>query len=184
LKRAVDGAGPAGWLTWTVNLRNSPVHRPRRLAKHDLVARPVGASRVDTEVVFRVPAQPDLSDIEVFASADPMAVLPEDASSVLQGCVESTRKLALVVARQLLAFWTRRRGQPVLVQQPAKQWPSIAQADEPFAGFASAEKRRTSRMIANPILLQRITAAGLDGPRTTSWTEAIERQSSERQETD
>jgi hypothetical protein len=75
LERIIEQAGPQGWFRWVVDLRNSLIHRGRRLQLSELRPVPSGLVGFDgrpiirTDVIHQLPRDPGRSDVEMFLDA-------------------------------------------------------------------------------------------------------------------
>jgi len=72
LEASIERAGPSGWFRWVVDLRNTLVHRGRRLQMSELRPVPSGVVGFDgrpvirTDVIHQLPRDPGRSDVEMF----------------------------------------------------------------------------------------------------------------------
>lgn len=177
LERAIDNAGPRGWLEWLITLRNMYVHRGRRIQLS--VLRPVPSGVVDvtgrtiirTDVIPKLPRDPDWSDLQMFLDLNRPPVLEEKAEVTLAGALDSTRRLLDEGGRLLLELWMRRRADPTLLPQPREQWPRV-ELPEPvdFRGYAPGSfPHSASQLRTHGDVLRRLKAAALDDAVRGQW---------------
>jgi hypothetical protein len=75
LEALVEGVGPPGWFRWAVDLRNTLIHRGRRLQMSELrpipsgLVHPDGRPIIRTNVIHQLPRDPGRSDAEMFLDA-------------------------------------------------------------------------------------------------------------------
>jgi len=131
----VDASGPAGWLAWSLDMRNMLVHRPRRMT-FSVARRERGTGPAD--VVLHLPRDPGASEVEVMRdSGGPHgAVLGEDAETTMNAIFASSASLARALGPELVAVWNRRRSNLGWVEQPRSQWPSTVR--EASTGYEGA----------------------------------------------
>lgn len=177
LERAIAGAGPDGWLDWALAFRNMLVHRGRRLAMAQFMARepvlygPTGRPIPRTRVVRQLPADPGRSDVEVLLERERRPVLTEDADVTLESLVRSTVQLVEVTARALTSLWAWRRANPQALAQPREQWPDgVAPAQDAFRGYAEGTVAFSpTSWMSHPTVLRRLRAAALDDAARPAW---------------
>jgi hypothetical protein len=175
LDRAVADAGPQGWLSWMVDLRNMVVHRGRRWHMFELIPAP-RLYRSDGTAIFRttsiehLPSQPDESQVEALLSSS-AAVLTERGEDSLRGALRSSSALIEVVTTRLLAAWEMRRANPSLIQQPPEQWPDrVRGVSLNFEGFRpGSAPYDPSAWISNPEMGRQFRTAALDDDRRGLW---------------
>jgi hypothetical protein len=125
-------AGPPDWILWVDDMRNTLVHRARRLslALHDQ----------ETQDVMRpLPRHPAQTETESMVSSEKMAAdrLDEHANDTLAGTLRATHGVVSATSGALVQLWQRRRAEPELIRQPAEQWPRLRQGRHAsFPGFA------------------------------------------------
>jgi hypothetical protein len=172
----IRNAGPEGWLSWVLALRNMLVHRGRRLSMAQLLRREpelldrFGRPILRVNVVHQLPRDAGRSDIEVFL--DPQSpVLTEDAVQTIAGIIRSTHTLIEQTADILLEVWRWRRTNPAALPQPREQWPAgVAPQEVIFRGYAENScPYDPSLLTANPVLHRRMIAAALPDPVRPRW---------------
>ena len=118
LEALIQEAGPPGWLDWVVDLRNTLIHRGRRLQMSELRPVPSGIVGVDgrpvirTDVIHQLPRDPGRSDVEMFLDTSHPPVLTESATVTLRGVLESTLGLIEGGGALLRGVWMTRRDDP------------------------------------------------------------------------
>lgn len=122
-------AGPNGWWQWTDDMRNTLVHRARRIEAnmYDEDADPV--------MVRPLPRHPKQTDAEARARSGRALgeFLDEDADVTIAGILDAVTEMARATAGAAVATWNTRRQDPQLIPQPAEQWPTMKQGTElPF----------------------------------------------------
>jgi hypothetical protein len=100
-------------------------------------------------------------------------VLNEIAATTINGIYKSTLTFINDVTTELLTMWQRRRADPDLVPQPAKQWPEIPSSRPTrFAGYRDGDVPfQPDALTLNPILGLRLTAALLGGDFARTWNQ-------------
>ncbi len=175
LDLATAGAGPEGWLSWMVDLRNMVVHRGRRWHLYKLTPTP-RLYRSDGTPIFQttsdehLPSQADESQVEAFlASRTP--VLTERGEDSLRGALKSSVAFIEAVTTRLLAAWETRRVNPSLIQQPREQWPDrVRGAPVSFEGFRpGSAPYDSSAWISNPEMGRQFRTAALDDDHRGLW---------------
>lgn len=166
LERIFDGAGPAGWLIWLTGLRNTIVHRGRRVTTISSSIEPVAHGRPRLVNTRLLPASPGLTEVEAWTAEGGFvgSVLAEPAEVTLEQSIRSTAQAVNSGCGALLQLWQERRTNPALGPQPASQYSLPAEgALARFAGFAP-----TRDLTSNPRgfgaadeSLRRLRAAGL-----------------------
>lgn len=162
VRSAVD-TSPPGWLDWILGMRNTLVHRARRLnwelqddRRADRIRRPF-------------PRNPDQTHTESLARASSLVsdLLQEDATDTIDASLLIAVSLVRNTATAASALWQRRRGDPDLIVQPVKQWPRVARgAVTNFSGFQPTPALETGTVMFNPDTAKRFEAAQLlDGAR-------------------
>lgn len=168
LEAIITAAGPAGWASWTSDMRNMLVHRGRRYQMGMFVPRKLGGvdarglPKVITEVVHHLPSAPSHSDVEAMMATagldqptpPPVSNLPADAPLLTEGAgvtfegiFNSTTALVEGASALLLRAWMLRRADPAAVVQPREQWkntPPAAPAPA-FPGYAPGVRSRWIR---------------------------------------
>lgn len=177
LEALIERVGPPGWFRWTVDLRNTLIHRGRRLQLSELRPIPSGLFDQDgtpiirTDVIHQLPRDPGRSDVEMFLDTANPPVLRETAAATLRGVLESTLSLIRDGGALLLGVWRTRRTNPDLLLQPREQWLSGASlATTGFRGYApDSVPYESTRLQTNQVLIQRISAASLFDLGRAAW---------------
>lgn len=126
--------GPPGWQNWVEHMRNSLVHRARRLS-FELTDRDGKGS---LRVIRPLPRDPDQTDAESTARAQVFAadLIQQDAKITIDGLLALMDKVVADTTRAATAAWDERRNDPSVVRQPIAQWPKIKQGKQAgFEGF-------------------------------------------------
>ena len=177
LEGAIEQAGPTGWLSWTIDLRNMLIHRGRRLQPIELRPIPSGILQADgspvvrTDVFHLLPRDPGRSEVEMFLDTDRAPVLTESAAVTLRSVLESTLRLLDEGGRLSLELWRQRRQTPTLLTQPRRQWPDgPSGATTGFPGYAPESiPYAPDHIRADPELLPRLRAASLGDAAVDAW---------------
>lgn len=170
--------GPAGWIEWSLEMRNMLVHRGRRLE-------PVFVSPIAPALVFPagarlrvqhlLPRDPGRQEIEVLrTTTNPFdAQLSEHADDTLDGVYKSLRELIEATMDRLLDTWRHRRGNPGRIPQPLHdQWPDVTAG--PATGFGgyhphSVQLPPAGVIALNPADARRLVAAAVDDANRQRW---------------
>jgi hypothetical protein len=177
----VTRVGPDGWLQWTLDMRNTLVHRGRRtelmlpgeIAPQLFVPPSAGADKVRLEALL--PREPGRSEVEALRDAQGSTdmMLSEHAGETLTGVVASTAGLVEAVAQDLADLWADRVSGALVLEQPVAQWPSLTPASATnFLGYApgSVQGGRTATTMAvNPQLGRRFAAAAIMDQTRNLW---------------
>jgi hypothetical protein len=156
-------AGPEGWINWLISMRNTVVHRARRVVTFSV-------NRGDNDQVdlaLLLPRSPDLTEVEAWIHAGGQVashfeVPADEFLASLAGCVHSYIDAA---AKLLTTLWAERRADPSLITQSPRQWKEPAEIIKPvpsFSGFdiTPVAGRVTGVGVSNELAL-RLHAAGL-----------------------
>jgi hypothetical protein len=178
LETLIEQVGPAGWSRWVVDLRNTLIHRGRRLQMSEL--RPVPSGVVDfggrpvirTDVIHQLPRDPGRSEVEMFLDMNRPPVLTESAGTTLLGVLESTLRLIGGGGDLLVEVWRTRRENPALLIQPREQWPDgPSTVTTGFDGYAPGSMLYAPEQIRTDLtLVRRMTAASLGDAALSAWT--------------
>ena len=185
LDRIVTTCKGTDWIRWMSSYRNMIVHRARRTEVHMTVDDSVILGPDGLPARWRhdahLPRHPLLSEVEGFLVAEPLGsiCLAEKAQDTVGGLVQITNDLIEAVAGELVAIWTRRRGDPTLTRQPfARQWrrpahkPKEREISE-FLGFTpGAEPVDPTLITQAPSAEKRLLSAALDNCQNAVWTNA------------
>ncbi|MFI0217303.1 hypothetical protein [Streptomyces lydicus] len=172
LVRAMKGAvraGPEGWWEWADDLRNTLVHRARRLEANMYDA------KKDNALVCPLPRHPKQTDAEARARSGRQLgeYLDEDAEVTIAGILEVTIEVTRVTASAAVKTWEQRRRDPGLIPQPVEQWPEMKQGREVvFAGCnptSLPQQRAGSMLLMNPNRSRRLAAGKLTDPDLHVW---------------
>jgi hypothetical protein len=177
LNRVIANAGPAGWLSWILDLRNMLVHRGRRLTLSQFVPRqpvlfgPNGDPVPRVRVIRQLPRDPGRSDVEVLRFPESAPVLTEDASQTLEGLIRSVRYTTEATAALLVELWHWRRANPSALLQPTEQWKDgLSTASTGFDGYAPGSfKYEPGMLISHPLVAKRLRSAALDDKYRPEW---------------
>ena len=177
LEALVEGVGPPGWFRWAVDLRNTLIHRGRRLQMSELrpipsrLVHPDGRPVIRTDVIHQLPRDPRRSDVEMFLDAANPPVLTETAATTLLGVLQSTLRLTGECGALLLNLWRTRRATPALLFQPREQWPDGASsATAGFRGYApDSVPYNSTELRSDEVLIRRMTAASLGDAQRAAW---------------
>jgi hypothetical protein len=177
LETLIARSGPPGWLRWLVDLRNTLIHRGRRLQMSELrpvpsgIADSAGRPVIRTHVIHQLPRDPARSDVEMFLEMAHPPVLTESAMVTLQGVLESVLRIIQEGGSLLLDVWRRRRDSPKLLIQPREQWPSGAStAAAGFEGYAPGSMPyNPAQLRSDATLLRRMRAASLGDAAGKAW---------------
>lgn len=172
VKASVD-TGPPDWWPWLDDMRNTWVHRARRLGLHMY-------DNKTNEFVLPLAQAPAQTDAEAMARSDaPFAdALHEDAQVTVDGALAVVTDVVRSTAAAAVAAWQTRRANPTLILQPTDQWPVIEQgrATE-FTGWAPtslptfAEGQGTISM--NPNTTRRLEAGNFLDEQREQWRDWI-----------
>jgi hypothetical protein len=177
LEAVIDQSGPPAWFRWVVDLRNTLIHRGRRLQMSELRPAPSGVVGFDgrpvirTDVIHQLPRDPGRSDVEMFLGPNRPPVLTESAAVTLSGVLESTLRLIEQGATLLFDFWQTRRAAPTLLRQPREQWPAGAStAAAGFDGYApDSIPYNPMQLRSDALLVRRMVAASLGDAARGAW---------------
>jgi len=177
LETLIARAGPPGWFRWVIDLRNTLIHRGRRLQMSELrpvpsgIVGPDGRPVIRTDVIHQLPRDPGRSDVEMFLDATHPPVLTESAAMTLLGVLESTLRLIGEAGGLLLDVWRTRRANPVLLPQPHEQWPAgPSTATAGFDGYGPGSMPYDPEHIrSDATFLRRMVAASLGDAARGAW---------------
>jgi hypothetical protein len=177
LESLIVRVGPSGWFGWVIDLRNTYIHRGRRLQMSELrpvpsgIVGPDGRPVIRTDVIHQLPRDPGRSDVEMFLDATKPPVLTENAAMTLLGVLDSTVRLLEEGGRLLLDVWRTRRGNPPLLFQPREQWPAgVSTATAGFEGYAPGSiPYNPAQLRSDATLIRRLTAASGHDMARGAW---------------
>ena len=162
LHAAVAASGPDGWMTWLLAMRNTSVHRERRMEITSFPHSP----RKGFKVQRLMPANPHMSNMQAMrTSQDELAnlYLHEDALDTFEGIIRGVDSTVVGTDAVALQGWQERRMALDIVVPRSGQWadPRVMT----FKGFApgTAELVNTpgSAMHINPRDAARMKAGRL-----------------------
>lgn len=166
IKQCEADAGPPGWSEWLLGMRNTDVHRGRRVVTYNIVF----DARGDVEgFAMQLPRTPKLTEVEAWVDAGGYvaAYFEAPADELITNITNTVHSFIDGVAALLAALWDQRRKNPGLVSQPLEQWKSSAGLITTLGQFAGYPDGSTAfggnvRGIAvSDEMRRRITAAGL-----------------------
>lgn len=135
LERAEASAGPPGWRSWLLGMRNTVVHRGRRTATFQGV---IEGGEV-AEFNLRLPRQPDLTDVEAIVQVQGVmaATFDSPAAAFLDELGKTVSSYISSACTILIALWRARRANPSVLAQSPKQWKQPTALIHPpaFSGF-------------------------------------------------
>lgn len=167
LDQAETDAGPPGWREWLLGMRNTVVHRGRRIA--------TWSGDVDrTGLVgfsLQLPVSPDLTEVDAITRAGGQiaATFTAPAADLLDRLGQSVGAYTSAVSRILTRLWQKRRDDPTLLAQDPSQWKQAEGIISPvpvFRGYPGIETPRTeiTSLDLGLEVYQRLQAAGLTTP--------------------
>jgi len=168
--RASLTTGPDGWSDWTMDLRNTLVHRASRLAMF------IEDPRRTDGFLRPLPRHPAQTQSESMARTERLGqdVVPEHAANTMAAILSYLIEVVSKTATSCGSVWHARRESPDLILQPRQQWPRLAQGRESTFGGAhpvSLPKVKQGIMAMNPTTASRMRAARLLDPDRTPWKE-------------
>lgn len=177
LEALIEGVGPPGWFRWAVDLRNTLIHRGRRLQLSELrplpsgLVHPDGRPVIRSHVIHQLPRDPGRSDVEMFLDGANPPVLTETAATTLLGVLRSALRLTAEGGLLLLNLWRTRRTTPSLLFQPREQWPNgRSSATAGFRGYApDSVPYNPTQLRSDEVLIRRMTAASVGDALRAAW---------------
>ncbi|WP_194923203.1 hypothetical protein [Catenulispora pinisilvae] len=165
LTAAIAAAGPSGWMTWLIAMRNTDVHRARRIMNFNVVR---GAGNAIEGINLNLPKSPELTEIQAYVYAGGVAAshFEAPAEEFLDHLMDSTHAFLNAAARLLEELWRERQLDHTLVEQPASQWvdsPALVSSTPAFGGYPDIAASDTAlRAIAtSDEMRERLEAAGM-----------------------
>jgi hypothetical protein len=163
LLRCEADAGPEGWIPWLVGMRNTAMHRARRVVTFNLNRGPGG--QVDLDLLL--PRSPELTEVEAWIHSGGQVAshfeVPADA--FLTQLAASVHGYLDSAARLLIALWGERKADPSLIEQPTRQWKEAASIISPVPSFGGFDipgpAGKVSGVGVSNELAVRLHAAGL-----------------------
>lgn len=177
LEALIGRGGPPGWFRWVMDLRNTLIHRGRRLQMPELRPVPSGIVGLDgrpfirTDVIHQLPRDPGRSDVEMFLDAAHAPVLTESAATTLRGVLENSLQLIGEGGGLLHDVWRARRSNPALLPQPREQWPAgPARVTADFEGYAPGSMPyNPAQLRSDATLVRRMEASSLGDAAREAW---------------
>jgi hypothetical protein len=168
--RAALSTGPDGWSDWTMDFRNTLVHRASRLAMF------ISDPRQPDGFLRPLPRHPAQTRSESMARTDRLGqdVVPEHGAYTMAAILTCLIELVTDATTACINAWDTRRENPGLILQPLQQWPRLAQGRESTFGGSrpvSLPKMKRGAMAMNPTTFDRIKAARLLDPDRAPWGE-------------
>lgn len=173
-------SGPEDWFAWSNDYRNMVVHRGRRLVYNQLIPKPRKSLALKkpiflTEAISMLPRDPSKTEIEILLDNAFEFVLTEKAETTFEGLIKSTVGFIDIIASELIKIWLIRRNQPLLIEQPSKQWILNRTRRVNFKGYSpNSVPFKADKIIGNPIMLKRMKSACLDSSEIHKWKEFSE----------
>jgi len=166
---------PTHWLEWTLDYRNSLVHRASRLSIN------VIDDRSRSGVAHPIPRHPAQTQAESFAMSRDITqdVIRRETYDTMQLVLGEVLALTRVVGSACVDVWAARRADPNLHLQPRALWPKLQQGRRlQFDGAGRQANISAGSFLAmNPTLSERLSAARLsdgDRPQWKTWLAADE----------
>jgi len=156
-------AGPDGWISWLVAMRNTVVHRARRVVTFNVNRGP--GDQVDFALLL--PRSPELTEVEawIYAGGQVASHFEVPAGEFLTKLAASVHQYVDSAARLLITLWAERKADPSLITQSARQWKepmSIIKPVPSFGGFdVPAIAGTISEVGVSNEMAVRLRAAGL-----------------------
>ncbi|ACU75303.1 hypothetical protein Caci_6451 [Catenulispora acidiphila DSM 44928] len=121
LNAITAAAGPAGWMEWLIAMRNTDVHRARRIMTWDI---DIGAGNLVEGINMKLPRSPELTEIQacVYAGGTVPTHFEALADAFLDDLTESVVTYLDGAANLLKDLWVERKQTTALIEQPASQW--------------------------------------------------------------
>ncbi|MFJ8582620.1 hypothetical protein [Micromonospora sp. NPDC093277] len=166
IEKAIVDVGPWGWVGWLLAMRNTDVHRGRRVVTFDTV---FGGRGELVGFMMKLPRVPELTEVEAWVDAGGYvsAYFDAPADELIADITTSVHTLIESVSELLIALWARRRANPGLLPQPVEQWKPATQLITGLGRFAgypkdpvTTESDVTGFGVSDE-MLRRISAAGL-----------------------
>lgn len=170
LEKIVARSGPEDWDAWAVDMRNSIVHRPRRMTWIHLRT-PLQPGPRSTFYLTGSPGLSDLEDMRLHRSPEG-ALLHEDADQTLAGIYTSLWSVVELLVPRLIRLWDDRRSGIFELTQPSGQWDEELPEVPSFRGYAKTSKpmqQDVREVVMNPTQGRRFRAAGLMDDQRHRW---------------
>ncbi|MGW4651358.1 hypothetical protein [Kitasatospora sp. NPDC004289] len=162
--------GPEDWLPWLDHMRNTLVHRARRLTIT------IQDPRQAAGFLHPLCQAPDWTDAEAIArSGRPLAdCLTEDATVTMRGALLTAVNVTRLCASAAARTWADRRTTPDLITQPQQQWPQLANGRQTnFKGWDPNQLPKfapNSSMLMHPSRALRIKAGLFTDEARPQWS--------------
>jgi hypothetical protein len=136
LDQAETDAGPPGWRDWLLGMRNTVVHRGRRIS--------TWSGDVDRTGLIgfslQLPVSPELTEVDavIRAGSQIAATFTAPAAELLDRLGQSVSAYTSAASRILIQLWRQRRENPDLLTQDARQW------RQPIPSGSSTPSRRST----------------------------------------
>ena len=156
-------AGPEGWISWLVGMRNTVVHRARRVVTFNTNRGPGG----HVDFALFLPRSPELTEVEawIYAGGHVASQFEVPAGEFLTRLAASVHSYVDAAAGLLMALWAERKAAPSLIEQSPRQWKEPTGIIKPvpsFGGFdIPAVAGKVSGVGVSNELALRLDAAGL-----------------------
>lgn len=127
-------AGPTGWISWLVGMRNTVVHRARRIVSYNVDRGPSGRVTVD----LLLPRAPELTEVEgwIYAGGYVASHFQTPADAFLTELTKSVSSYIDSTAKLLATLWRERKSDPSLIMQPIQQWKNPTGLINPVPTFS------------------------------------------------
>jgi hypothetical protein len=134
LAQCESGAGPTGWMAWLLAMRNTVVHRGRRVVTFNVTRSEYGEPQISLEF----PRSPELTEVEeiVYAGGYVASQFGTPADEFLSRLANSMCRYTNSVAALLIELWNERKRSPQLISQPPKQWKDPTKLIDPIPKFS------------------------------------------------
>lgn len=171
LEEIVGSSGPEDWDAWAVGMRNSIVHRPKRMTWIHLRT-PLQKGPNSTIYLTGSPGLSEVEDMRVHRSGEG-ALLHEDADQTLAGIYTSLWSVVELLVPRLTQLWDDRRSGTLQITQPPSQWDDELPEMPSFRGYAKSSKpmgKDVGEVMMNPAQGRRFRAAGLMDDQRDRWS--------------
>ena len=158
---------PTDWIEWTLDYRNSLVHRASRLWIN------VVDNKARSGIAHPVPRHPAQTQAESFAMSRSITedVLRRETLDTLNLLLDQVLHLVPLSGEICINVWAQRRQNPALHLQPIAQWPVLQQGRRLRFDGAGRQASLTSGsfLAINPTLGERLRAARLMDEDRGQW---------------
>lgn len=169
------------WIDWASKVRNTYVHRPRRLMysaprlKHALHLSPDHATGF-LNVQHFLPSQPHLTEVQQWREPSKKPTLSETAQTTTRLCADALVRYLRAGFEALCTTWTDRVSGKLMIEQNAQaQWPDILKpTPSEFEGFAPDDvPLNPEAIMGNEELLNRLRYAGVLDADRQFWVDVL-----------